>query len=232
MTCEPILAAAARNNAEWCATVWRSHGLAVERAQGLWFTRPPPPPFYPNAVAVDPGADPARQVALLVSLSERCPTLGVKDSFARLPLERFGFDELFEARWLWRDAADHPAASTQCWKRVESAGQLNEWEAAWRGGGEPTPAIHGIALLQDPHVVILARIGAAGAIEGGGIGYQTGDILGLTNMFGCEDGFVPAALRHSSAARLVRYERGEAARAAVRAGYADAGPLRVWARQA
>jgi hypothetical protein len=28
---------AALNNAEWCAAVWRSHGLPVEQAHGMWF---------------------------------------------------------------------------------------------------------------------------------------------------------------------------------------------------
>lgn len=38
---------AAVNNAEWCASVWRSHGLKIEQSEGLWFCRSETPRFYP-----------------------------------------------------------------------------------------------------------------------------------------------------------------------------------------
>src|SRR5262249_61118468 len=59
---------AALNNAEWCAAVWRSHGLPVEQAHGMWFCHYPTPQYYPNVVTVDPGAEPTKQVGSLLSL--------------------------------------------------------------------------------------------------------------------------------------------------------------------
>jgi hypothetical protein len=48
---------AARNNAEWCAAIWRSHDLPVEQACGLWFCSRPTPQYYPNVVTVERASD-------------------------------------------------------------------------------------------------------------------------------------------------------------------------------
>src|SRR5262245_31790970 len=48
-----LTAMAALNNAEWCAAVWRSHGLPVEQAHGMWFCPYPTPQYYPNVVTVE-----------------------------------------------------------------------------------------------------------------------------------------------------------------------------------
>ena len=53
---------AARNNAEWCAAVWRSHELPVERSHGMWFCPRATPQYYPNAVTVDINAEPASRL--------------------------------------------------------------------------------------------------------------------------------------------------------------------------
>jgi hypothetical protein len=55
---------AALNNAEWCAAVWRSHGLPVEQAYGMWFCPRPTPQYYPNVVTVDAEAEPTKQASL------------------------------------------------------------------------------------------------------------------------------------------------------------------------
>jgi hypothetical protein len=39
----------ALNNAEWCAAVWRSHGLPVEQAHGMWFCPYPTPNIIPTS---------------------------------------------------------------------------------------------------------------------------------------------------------------------------------------
>src|ERR1700727_695882 len=101
---------AALSNAEWCARAWRSHGLVVEQAHGLWFCRGPAPQFYPNVVTVDRAADPGAQAAFIAELAGATRTgVSVKDSFERLDLAPMGFQILFEARWLW---SERPAPPT------------------------------------------------------------------------------------------------------------------------
>jgi hypothetical protein len=41
---------AARNNAIWCDTICRAHGVQGEFHGQLWLNRQPVPRFYPNAV--------------------------------------------------------------------------------------------------------------------------------------------------------------------------------------
>ena len=87
---------AAANNAEWCAAVWRSHGLDVERGEGLWFCRSETPRFYPNVVTVDLNADPERQAGFIRELSQGADfEFDVKDSFACLPLAEARFKPSF-----------------------------------------------------------------------------------------------------------------------------------------
>jgi hypothetical protein len=143
---------AARNNAEWCAAVWRSQGLPVEQACGLWFCPRPTPQYYPNVVTVDPAADAAEQTAFITDLGRAEPDLkiSVKDSFACLNLHPAGLTPLFDARWLWRDDNASGVAGLR-WRRVDDESGLAEWERAWRGGAETDPRIFRPALLSDRH---------------------------------------------------------------------------------
>src|ERR1044071_9434397 len=47
---------AARNNAIWCDTVCRAHGLPGELGESIWLNRHATPHFYPNAVTTAPDA--------------------------------------------------------------------------------------------------------------------------------------------------------------------------------
>ena len=110
---------AARNNADWCVAVWRTHGLTVEDGPGLVLCPARTPRFYPNAVTVERGASPADQVAAIAVLCAARPDipLAVKDSFARLDLAPLGFTELITSPafspgvWQPGEGADAPGGS-------------------------------------------------------------------------------------------------------------------------
>ena len=59
------MAQAARNNALWCDTVCRTHGIPGEFSDALWLNRHPVPRFYSNAVTL---ADPHAAAAQLAHL--------------------------------------------------------------------------------------------------------------------------------------------------------------------
>ena len=81
--------------------VWRSHGLTVERSEGLYFCRSETPRFYPNLVTIDPDCDPDSEVDLIYSLSDGAHfEFSVKDSFDRVPL----------GAPLWRTVASRSSA--------------------------------------------------------------------------------------------------------------------------
>lgn len=198
-------AIAAVNNAEWCGAVWKSHGLLVEQAHGMWFTKSPTPPFYPNAVTVDPVACTSTQAAFIVALAAGLTDFSVKDSFARLPLEGSGFRLLFTARWLWRDYTNHGEVRghTTRWRPLTTGCDLEEWELAWQGDEVLHSGVFRPELLGDSRAIVMAGIDASGAIKAGGVAYEAAGALGNTNIFGDAEGFLEALLPHTSTKQVV-----------------------------
>jgi hypothetical protein len=225
--------AAALNNAEWCAAVWRSHGLPVATAHGLWYCLEATPRYYPNVVTVDLAADPAAQARFIAELRDATPDpdFSVKDSFDRLDLRLCGLATLFEARWLSL-AADGPPSSADAltWRRIEDEEALAAWEVAWRGSDQNRQRIFRGELLQDRRVIVLGGFDGAGAVRAGGVAFDGAGVLGLTNIFGSGKGFIGALGSMAPARAMVCYESGEDLRAAEESGFQVLGPLRVWVR--
>jgi len=85
-----LVGAAARENAEWCDL----HADAGELRDGFWFSRERTPPFYPDAVTLQPGV----AIADVLAEIDAASGCGIKDSFD--DLEPAGFRRLFRAHWL------------------------------------------------------------------------------------------------------------------------------------
>jgi hypothetical protein len=225
--------AAALNNAQWCAAVWRSHGLPVEQTLGLWVCARETPQYYPNAITVDLAADPRLQETFIADLLRSHPSfdLSVKDSFASLDLRPFGMAPLFDARWLVRPAQVEGAdASTPQWRWIDGEPQLAAWEAAWRGADPGGARIFRQALLSDPRAIVLGRFGAGDTILAGGIAYDAAGALGITNVFGSRRQFIRALSAMCPGRSMVCYEAGDEIQAAVQLGFQVLGSLRVWTR--
>jgi len=228
-----VEAIAALNNAEWCAAVWRSHGLPVGQAHGLWFCERETPQYFPNVVTVDPGADAARQSAFIDDLIRTHPglDLSVKDSFRRLNLGDVGMSPLFDGRWMTRapqtDAARAPARN---WRRITDGQQLAAWESAWRGADMSSTRIFAIGLLRDPRVWLMGGFDPDGAIRAGAIANEAAGVLGVTNMFGAAVEFLRVLGELRSGIPMVCYAQGDDHRSAEKAGFQVLGPMRVWVR--
>ncbi|MFZ5441190.1 MAG: DUF309 domain-containing protein [Myxococcota bacterium] len=229
------LARAALNNAEWCAAVWRSHGLPVEQAHGLWFCPRRVPQFYPNVVTVDSDAEPRAQAALIAELArDRALRPFVKDSFDGLDLSPLGFSVQFDAHWLGLRRPTAPAQTTDglTWRRVTDESTLAGWERAWRGG-DPTPdRVFRPELLEDARVCILAGFDGQHRLCAGGIAHTSAGVTGLTNVFGAYGEVVTAVVRQLSPAEVVCYERGAELALVEQLGFAPLGRLKVWASAA
>src|SRR5437660_9690028 len=92
---------AAANNARWCDLVCRSHGIPTAMAPGLWVALERSPELYPDAVTLLPSVS----VQDVLAAVQDGPGCSVKDSFATLDLGRAGFDELFQAQWIFHEPA-------------------------------------------------------------------------------------------------------------------------------
>lgn len=233
-----LVRAAARNNAEWCAAMSRSHGLAGAFGAQAWAAPARTPLYYPDAVTLAPGADPA---ALLARIDTATPGASVKDSFADLDLTPAGFSVLFEAQWIHRPAGPAApgspvsggAAPEIAWEIAADPTALRAWALAW-DDGNGSAELFRPELLDDPYTFVLAGQSGAGRVVAGAVASRTDDVVGVSNVFapGGPDAAWPALLGalHSlfPGRPVVGYEQGEDLAGATRHGFEQIGPLRIW----
>ncbi|MGW2487566.1 hypothetical protein ACWCV9_10135 [Streptomyces sp. NPDC001606] len=226
-----MVLAAARNNAEWCAAMSRSHGLAGEFGPQAWTAPARTPLYYPDAVTLVPGADPA---ALAARIDTTAPGASVKDSFADLDLSGAGFDVLFEAQWIHRPAGAPAAAPDLTWTVADDPDTLRAWALAW-DDGDGDADLFRPELLDDPATFVLAGRSPDGRVAAGAVASRSDRVVGISNVFAADggpDAAWPGVLetvhRLFPALPLVGYEHGENLAAALRHGFEPVGPLRVW----
>lgn len=228
---ELMVQAAARNNAEWCATMSRSHGLAGEFGAQAWTAPARTPLYYPDAVTLVRGADPAELVAQIDTVTAGA---SVKDSFADLDLAEAGFRVLFEAQWIHRPASAPDTSSDLAWTVVDTADTLRAWALAW-DDGEGDADLFRPALLDDPATFVLAGRSADGRLVAGAVASRSARVVGISNLFAPGGGPAtawPVVLEAAHAlfptVPVVGYAQGDGLAVAVRHGFEPVGPLRVW----
>ncbi|MFD5813215.1 hypothetical protein [Streptomyces sp. NPDC127038] len=230
-----MVAAAARNNAEWCAAMSRSHGVEGDPGEQAWTAPARTPLYYPDAVTLVPGADPA---ALLARIDTTTPGATVKDSFADLDLTDAGFRVLFDAQWIHRPAEEPAGPPDLGWSVADGPDTLRAWALAWDDGNGDA-GLFRPELLDDPATFVLAGRSADGGVAAGAVASPGGDVVGVSNVFAVDGGPDTAWPGVLSAVRslfpavpVVGYEHGDDLAAALRHGFEPIGPLRVWIRQA
>ncbi|HEY6399440.1 MAG TPA: hypothetical protein VIX82_18500 [Solirubrobacteraceae bacterium] len=218
---------AAANNAEWCDLVCRSQGIRTAMQPGLWVALERSPELYPDAVTLLPSVA-AEEVLAAVQDGPGC---SVKDSFATLDLDRLGFDELFQAQWIFHEPATAGQKSALIWSVIETDEDLAEWVRA----AELADTIRS-ELLLDSSVRILAARGPDGLIAGAAAN-RTGSVVGVSNVFTTDvaidevwAGIADAVATVFPSLSLVGYDRGEHLQAALAGGFIAIGPLRIWLR--
>jgi hypothetical protein len=228
-----IRVAAARNNADWCASVCRSHGIPYSFGKTVWRSACNTPPYYPDAVTLHPNAVP---IDFLPEI-DTSPGYSIKDSFAAHDLTSHGFIELFTAQWIHYPAGlGAPATPALRAEQVSTAAELRAWQTAWHGGDEP-PDVFRPALLDDRSVLVLA-LRRGEDLAGGVVLNRTSGMVGLSNLFAVDSSDVAAvwssaitaAAAHCPGHSLVGYEHGDDLAHALASGFIALGPLRVWLR--
>jgi hypothetical protein len=183
--------------------------------------------LFPNAVTLRSGVNAAGLGSALADRA-RC---SVKDSFADVDLKPYGFGELFTASWIARMPAPAPGDDDSTgWSCLTDPAALESWCAAAQ-----LPEVLPTRLLQDVTVRVLARR-VDGVIMAGAIANRSDTVVGLSNVFTVDDHepwhqIVGAVSHHFPKLPIVGYERGDGLAAAIRTGFDDVGPLRVWLRE-
>ncbi|MGW5420405.1 hypothetical protein [Streptomyces sp. NPDC003943] len=230
---DALLSAAVRNNADWCDTMCRAHGLSGAFGPRAWSSPRRTPLYYPDAVTLAP--DTAAE-DFLDAVDRTAPGASVKDSYARLDLAGSGFFTLFEAQWIHRPAGLPVRGETAGARPVRTPAELAAWALAWSGGDADEAALFRPGLLDDPATTIVAAHAPDGRILGGAVLTDSAGVTGVSNVFTVDD--LPAAhawsaaLAHAAPDRpVVGYESGDDLEAAQEAGFGTIGPLRVWLAQ-
>ena len=222
---------AARSNADLYQAMFAAHGLAFARDAHLFRALAAPLPYYSAALVLQPGDAAVTIPALDQTLAAFAGGAAVKDGFATLDLRPLGLEVGFRARWIW---ADGPASSPADWEVIATPGDLALWELGWKAGGSPTPdRMFPPSCLTTGELVFCGQR-AGGGFDAGCIVNLSGDIVGLSNVFGPDEDaglFTPAlamAAQVGGGRPVVGFERGGALDAALAAGFETAGPLVVW----
>ena len=214
-TAAGLVVAAVANNAMWCEAMCRAHGIAGEVDDDTWTWPVRTPHYYPDAIT----RRPLVSAEALLARTDSGPGCSIKDSFATLEIP--GFEVIVEASWMYRPPGG-PTHGKQ-WTVVTGT-ELPEWERAW---GEPLGLF--VPALVAGAQFLAARRG--GRIEAGAILNRTGDVVGISNVFGGDwAGAVATATRLYPDLPLVGYESGDDFAAAQQQGFEVIGPLRVWLR--
>jgi hypothetical protein len=233
---EAVICAA--NNAAWCDSLCRAHGLVGTTSAAAWIQPLEGPPYYPNVVTLS-CADSVGQYAAIAALAPTLPaSASVKDSFDRLDLAPIGFRPLFDAEWIWRDPAPaaRPDRDSGGWTRIDTDGNLAFWEEAWAGGPSADGRVFRSPLLNDPRVVVMgARVGSRSVA--GCVAYQSSTVVGLSNFFAPAEGresyragAIAAVTALAPEKPIVGYESGEELASFIALGFRAVGRLTVWAR--
>ncbi|WP_445523944.1 hypothetical protein [Streptomyces cyslabdanicus] len=223
--------AAARNNAEWCAVMSRSHGLASEFGDEAWTAPVRTPLYYPDAVTLVSGARPA---ALVDRIDTTAPGASIKDSFADLDLTKAGFQVLFEAQWIHRPAGASATASDLAWDVAGDPDMLCAWALAW-DDGDGIADLFRPELLDDPTTFVLCGHSPDGGVSAGAVASLSDQVVGISNIFSKDGGpdvawpvVLDAVHWMFPTLPVVGYERGDGLATAVRHGFEPVGPLRIW----
>ena len=234
------------NNVAWYQAMFKAHGLACTADDQVWMSHETPPPLHSNLVVVSPTLGRQHLQACIRELEQvdRPDGWTLKDSYAGFDLASLGFRELFHANWIWLDSA--PAASTKAdpqieWRKVATAEELLEWEAAWRGDARNDSASAPLRqfpthLLASPDFAFLWAK-RQGAVVAGGVATRSPGVVGLSNVF-CRDadlidtwsGLIRLAANEFPNRPLVGYEGGADLAAAQQVSFTPLGPLVVWRR--
>ncbi|OIJ88217.1 hypothetical protein [Streptomyces colonosanans] len=226
-----LVQAAAHNNAQWCAAMSRSHGLAGEFGAQAWAAPSRTPLYYPDAVTLVPGAD---RIGVTARIDTTTPGASVKDSFADLDLTEVGFRVLFKAQWIHRPASAPAPAPDLVWAVADDPDTLRAWALAW-DDGDGDADLFRPELLDDPATFVIAGRSTGGRVVAGAVASRSHQVVGISNVFALDGGpdtawpvVIDAMNGLFPTLPVVGYEQGDDLAAAIHHGFEPVGPLRIW----
>jgi hypothetical protein len=223
---DQLLRLAVEDNVAWCSAICSAQGSHEAISSGAWANLGMSPPFYPNIITRQPGAQKeVQELAREVGTLSQLKRWGIKDSFRDLMLSDQGFEQLLLGNWYGGTVTTDVPAN---WKTIASSTELRSWENAWGGGEE---RIFPNSLLSDGRITFWFK-GEVDVIEAGFISFDSGSSLGLSNWFS-RDNHSLARMGALQAVSSVSRHRpivcwSTDALEFQETGLAELGPLQVW----
>lgn len=222
---------AAANNADLYEAMFQAWGLRYDRASYAFTSLDEPPPYYSHLTVLAPGQATSIVAHLRDAVSGGPAAVSFKDSFCDVGPHVSGFQPLFEAFWLWRDA--DASLPDPRWETIEDEVELARWERAWKRAGSPTAShMFRPALLQSASVTLLGKK-KDDVLVSGCIANVSPTCIGISNVFSVEQGDrafqeAAAAIASISGGRpIVGYCANNFFEAAEQVGFTRTGSLKV-----
>lgn len=212
------------NNIVWCGMVCEMHGAAAVSRGNLWGLLSAAPKFYPDIITSSRNAT-AQEVNDFIGNRE---IFSIKDSYANLALQPFGFKILFEAEWIYHAPVSKIEGMRQEWRVIKTDEELMKWISA---NGLENVIKSDILRRKDAEIFMREeKDKLSGFIANLGAG-----AVGVSNVFSKDDSYerlwpdiVQIVSNRFPGLPMVGYEHGEGLKAALTSGWESAGPLRIW----
>ena len=228
------------NNNDLYEAVFSAQNMSFLRGRSICYCLEKTPPLYSNLVTVSEKWQPDETLSLIVDnfKRENWEQWSVKDSFAVLDLETFGFRRLFDANWFYLAAARFTPVSNRLgmsYKIVENEKVLTEWRRVWDSDERLGRKIFQPAMLDDPNVRFVAGEDGEKIVSGCLIN-KTAGILGISNFFAPAQNieywsdiiaFVHESIEFTD---IVGYQRTDCLQKIQPLGFETTGDLTVWLR--
>lgn len=182
MTTSTLLRKAAQNNIAWCNSVASAHRRKSELLGGLWCSKEPMPPLYPNVITAAPQSLNSRFIDDVMASAPF--NWAIKDSFNEYDGRQSNYQLLFSAHWYGYSAPKEPEVNYDYLElsTVSDAELLEQWICACDCLPNDVE-IFNQQLLQDPDVQ-LVFFQEGESISCGAALHHSHEVIGITNLFG------------------------------------------------
>ena len=124
------------NNNDLYEAVFKPQNISFNRNNSIWYCLEKTPPLYSNLVTVSADWKPDEIFKEIDEnfKNENWEKWSIKDSFAVLDLNAYGFDKLIDANWIYLEAENFTPVKTEPklqFRIIENADNLSDWRIAW-----------------------------------------------------------------------------------------------------
>jgi hypothetical protein len=224
---------AIRNSEGLYTSVFKAHGIELQRNEEIYYCTEKVPPLNSNICTKSPAWQPDDifEAVTATAKKEGWESWSIKDSFACLPLEERGFKKLFDAQWLYIPTKKSRLIEPHylSFEPVLGDADLERWVTLW---GEEKD-LYTSLMLGDPDLFFV--IGKAhGEERFAALLNRTDNVIGVSNFFphsniaGRWSDLLHYIYEAWGPIDVVGYERKEVLDALIPLGAENVGNLTIW----